>query len=163
MIPLRKDRPDIPPGYGVDEGTGGLAEWAGVATTIDSAELYWVATQLPNGSPHLIPIHAAGLNGIIHLSGDPETRWARNLAASPAMQVGIDHQGKQVMVRGKARLETPTADTFAAVKNNIASKYDWQLGDEPIPMWIVEPTTVLAFEPAEFASSPTRFTFKESE
>ncbi len=152
------ERPDIPPGYGVATDADGLLAWETVATAVAGAEIYWLATLLPSGGPHLVPLHATALDGHVFLSGDEQSRWYRNLGADPRIQVGIEHDELQVMVRGRATHETIEGDRLQQVSESLQSKYGFSF-DQPLPMWVVAPDTVLAFEPARFASSPTRFRF----
>lgn len=135
--------------------------WQLVAETLDSAGIYWISTVNPNGKPHLVPIHAACLGGVVYLAGDPASRWARNLVVSPYLEIGVNHAGLQVMVCGTAHLETPSAERYDELNHNIASKYEWKFDSGPTPMWIVNPDTVIAFDPSRFDSSPTRFEFLE--
>lgn len=157
-----RDRPGIPATYGIKQGPDGMLEWGRVTAAVDSSDIYWVATKSRRGAPHLVPIHSASIGGVVHLSGDPSTKWYRNLADDPTVQVGIDHGGLQVMVRGAARLDTPSPQRWSEMNANLATKYEWQLDGEPLPVWVVRPHTVIAFNPAEFADSPTRFSFEDS-
>jgi len=159
--PMR-DRPTIPSTYGVNQGPAGMLEWGKVSATVDSSDIYWVATKGHRGSAHLVPIHSASMGGIIHLAGDPSTRWYRNLVEDGTVEVGVDHGGLQVIVRGNARLDTPSPEEWSEMNSNLATKYEWQLEGDPFPVWVVEPNTVIAFNPAEFADSPTRFSFEET-
>ena len=108
-----------------------------------------------------MPLHACALDGTVYLSGDDDTRWALNLAADPRIQVGVHHGGLQIMVRGRASHETPDPETFAVLDASLQRKYEFGF-DDPIAMWVVAPDSVLAFDPAQFATSPTRFTFGAS-
>ena len=156
MIPSR-DRPHIPTGYGITESRDGLLEWERVSSAITTADIYWLST-VGRGGPHLVPLHATAVDGEVFLSGDDASRWTRNLTDDQRIQVGLDQDGLQVMVRGAAALETPSRERFELVNGLLKGKYGWSF-DEPLPMWIVSPNTVLAFDPDAFAASPTRFTF----
>ncbi|MGA7271334.1 MAG: pyridoxamine 5'-phosphate oxidase family protein [Acidimicrobiia bacterium] len=153
------ERPDIPDGYGISSDPHGLLTWDVVDGVMTSCDLYWVATTSPEGRPHLIPIHAAYADQRVYLSGDPDTRWYRNLSARPRIEVGAASGNLQVMFRGRAELITPDESTFAAISANISSKYDWEAPHGPT--WQVTPSVVIAFDVADFANSPTRFRFTE--
>lgn len=161
MTKAVRDRPQIPSGYGISEDAEGLLEWSKVVATIDGADIYWVATSNPNGEPHLVPLHAAAVDGTVYLSGDAESRWVKNLGARPTIRVGINHNSLQVIIRGTASTLRPDAELWKSVRANIGTKYEWQFGDEPLHMWPVRATSAIAFDAAEFATSPTRFTFEE--
>lgn len=162
----RADRPQMPPAYGVISEPDGMLEWADVSRLIDAAEIYWVATASPDGAPHLVPLHAAAVAGRIYLSGDPDSRWVRNIGADPRLQVSIDRDDHQVVVRGEGAHRVPDPGLWEAIRANIASKYNWQHGEEPMEMLVVVPRRVLAFDlsgEGSFQTSPTRFTFEEAE
>lgn len=161
MSDIVRDRPRIPSNYGVSTESDGLLAWERVATAIADAEIYWVSTT-DGANPHLIPIHAVSLDGTIYLGGDPATKWARNLTSNPAVDIGVQHDGLQVMVRGTAAWETPTAELHHVMREATDAKYGWSHGDDPVPLWVIRPSKVIAFDPAEFATSPTRFTFEEA-
>lgn len=153
------DRPDIPAEYSVATDRTGLLEWSLVARVLAQARLYWIATSSAR-SAHLVPIHAAYTDGVLSLAGDPNARWYRNLTRDSRLQVGVSDGTVQVVARGRAEKERPGPDRFTRIAANIASKYDWGWDDAP-ELWSMRPTTVLAFDEAAFATSPTRFRFEE--
>lgn len=153
------DRPLIPQAYGISPAPEGLLSWEVVDQALSGCDLYWVATVNPAGGPHLIPIHAAYTDRRIYISGDPATRWCRNLEARPQVEIGAASQSLQIMFGGKAQLITPDEATFASISANIASKYDWE--PTRAPTWKITPASVIALDVADFANSPTRFRFEE--
>lgn len=157
--PEDRDRPDIPEGYGVDTGVAGMLEWDRVREIIDHATIYWIATS-GSAAAHLVPVHAAGLGGTIYAGGDAASRWSRNLAANPTVQVGVEFEGVQVISRGTAVLEEPGPEMLEMINAQVDRKYGFTYGPDPLPMWVLAPQTVIAFDPGEFATSPTRFRFK---
>ncbi len=156
---ITPERPNLPEGYGISAEADGLLAWNIVDQALTSCDIYWVATTSPGGKSHLIPIHAAYAHQRVYLSGDPATRWYRNLTARPEVEIGAAAGDVQVMFRGLAQLITPGESTFASISANIASKYDWEA---PLaPHWEVTPSVVIAFDIADFANSPARFRFEE--
>lgn len=153
-----RDRPDIPEAYGVETDLAGLLEWDRVREAIDDATIYWISTS-GSAASHLVPVHAAGLSGTIYAGGDAASRWSRNLAANPKVQIGVEFEGVQVISRGSAVLEKPGSEMFAAINAQVDRKYGFTYGADPIPMWGLAPQKVIAFDPGEFAASPTRFRF----
>jgi nitroimidazol reductase NimA-like FMN-containing flavoprotein (pyridoxamine 5'-phosphate oxidase superfamily) len=156
-----RDRPVIPAGYGIKSDASGMLEWEKIRDLVSSAETYWVATTGPEGDPHLTPIHASFAADRIYLGGDPETRWWRNLAENAAVQVGIEDGQTHVIFRGRATFTKPSPERFAELAANVASKYEWEM-DESWELWEIAPTTVIAYDLTDFASSPTRFRFGEA-
>lgn len=136
-----------------------MLEWSEVAETLSRARLYWTST-VGMTTPHLTPIHAAFTRDHIFLTGDPLSRWSRNLEETPHIHVGVSEGARQIIVRGRARRHLPDADLFADITANLGSKYGWNLS-EPVEAWDVTPRTVLAFDEESFATSPTRFSFEE--
>ena len=160
MTAPTRDRPEIPAAYGIKSDESGMLEWEQVRGLISSAETYWVATNRPGGAPHLTPIHASFAADRIYLGGDPTTRWSRNLAENPAVQVGIQDGQTHVIFRGRATFTKPSPERFAELAANVASKYEWEM-DEGWELWEITPKTVIAYDLTDFASSPTRFRFGE--
>lgn len=158
MNPTRT-RPDIPDGYGISAADDGLLDWERVANALADANIYWFSTVSAAGTPHLVPLHAAAIDGTIRAAGDPATRWSRNLDTEPRLTVGVEHDGLQVMAKGTAVLETVGAGAIDQINESVQAKYGFSYGAEGLDMWSLSPETVIAFDPGEFATSPTRFTF----
>ena len=131
-----RDRPDIPPAYGVESGVEGTLTWDRVVRALDEAEIYWIASGGSAG-PHLVPVHAAGLAGTIYAGGDQHARWSRNLTTQPITQIGVDFDGLQVISRGVPFLEEPSPEVLARVNRAVDRKYGFSYGDEPLPMWVL--------------------------
>ena len=153
-------RPAIPKSYGIAEGTDGMLTWEEAEAVLSAAEIYWVASSLPDGTPHLIPIWGAWVDGAGYIEGGDETRWARNLAGGGDAHVGADGRGIQVMVRGRAEKVTVDDATQVAIADGYAAKYPYRpQGDE---FWRITPDRVLAWSTSTvgaFAETPTEFGF----
>jgi hypothetical protein len=152
-------RPSIPASYDIATDEAGMLEWNDVAGAIASAPVYWVATTTPAGNPHLIPIWGAWVDDAAYIEGGDDTRWARNLAAGDGrIQIGIDHEGMQIMVRGTATKQTLDPATQQIVANCFAAKYPYRpTGAE---FWTTTARTVLAWRTDDidlFATTPTQF------
>lgn len=75
-------------------------------------------------------------------------------------QIGIEFEGLQVISRGRAVLGEPSSTTLELINDQVDRKYGFTYGSDPLPMWVLAPQTVIAFDPGEFAASPTRFRFQ---
>lgn len=158
----RRDRPQIPAGYGIAQTEEGMLDWPVVEGTLAATEAYWMATVRPDGSPHLTPIWGVWTGQRLYVEGGDDTRWARNLAHRPPIAVGADHNRFQMTIRGRAATVTPDSDRFADIASGYAAKYPYR--PEPHPFWEITPHTVLAWEMSTvdaFQTTPTRFSFYE--
>ena len=80
----------------------------------------------------------------IHFDGSPQTRWARNLIAHPAIAVHPPDAENVVIIEGVARQladDELSAAAWAELDGLYAAKY----GMEGSPYWVVEPRLVLAW------------------
>ena len=96
MTGPRVDRPNVP-GYGIPRSIDGVLPWSWAAERLEHAEIYWLATADADGSPHLIPIWGAWVNGHWYVEGGP-TRWQRNLRANPRMAIHVELTGGEVVI-----------------------------------------------------------------
>ncbi|HWE62925.1 MAG TPA: PPOX class F420-dependent oxidoreductase [Chloroflexota bacterium] len=99
-----------------------------VRALFDGPNYAHVATVLPDGSPHSVPVWVGLEGNQIAFLTDPTSRKARNLAHDPRVALSIsDHEQPYTMaqVRGRvaARLEDETAWTII---DRIAHKYTGQ-------------------------------------
>jgi nitroimidazol reductase NimA-like FMN-containing flavoprotein (pyridoxamine 5'-phosphate oxidase superfamily) len=96
-----------PAGYGFPTSDAGLLSWGVVERLLDRARTYWLGTILPDGRPYATPLWAVWVDGAVYFDGMPSTRWARNLAANPAIEIHLEADGIVVMLEGNAEdLET---------------------------------------------------------
>lgn len=161
MTTPTRDRPGIPPSYGIAASDRGLLEWEEVSEAFGATPNYWVATTHTDGSPHLIPIWGGWANTRLHIEGGDDTLWYRNLERDPRTQVGADHDDLQIMLRGTAWLGR--VDDWTPVEDNYVAKYPYR--PEAKEMWQITPTSVLAWRTDTidaFATTPTRFSFPVS-
>ena len=147
---ITRRRPGIPASYQIAQDEVGMLEWTEVASALDAAPVYWVATVTPSGGPHLIPIWGAWVRDTAFIEGGDETRWARNLAGGDGrVHLGADHEGMQIMVRGVAMI----ADSYEAkYPSRPEGARFWRIAPEHVLAWRVVPIDA-------FASTPTEFVF----
>src|SRR5688572_23080363 len=55
-------------------------QWSDGQHELEAAEVYWVATVLPDGRPHIAPLLSVWLDGALYFSTGPNERKAKNLA-----------------------------------------------------------------------------------
>lgn len=96
-----------------------------VRRVLDGTSIAHLATVLPDGSPHTVPVYV-GAHGdrIVFLTG-PGTVKARNLRRDPRMALSIapvDNPFEPVVVRGQV-VEWIEGDTAWAIIDQLATKY----------------------------------------
>ena len=94
MSDPRVDRPHVP-GYGIPTSTEGVLAWSWAVERLERADVYWLATASASGTPHLIPIWGAWVDGHWYVEGGP-TRWQRNLRENPQMAIHVEGAGSGV-------------------------------------------------------------------
>ncbi|MGN6444161.1 pyridoxamine 5'-phosphate oxidase family protein [Amnibacterium sp.] len=166
--PTRRERPDLPPGYGLPDTDEGLLEWAAVEDRLVAARHYWMATVRPDGRPHLIPRWGVWLEGRFYYDGSPATRHARNLAANPACSLALEDGAHAVIVEGRsdpARAEAKglgrrLADAFGKYHaHGYAPTADAWEGSDGGGLRVLRPRIVLAW--FDYPRDATRFVFAD--
>ena len=95
--------------------------WADVVAAIERAEIFWLSTVRRDGRPHVTPLPAMWLDGVLHFCTGPEEQKARNLAANPncILTTGTDRflSGLDIVVEGRAERVTdaPRLEALAAM------------------------------------------------
>jgi nitroimidazol reductase NimA-like FMN-containing flavoprotein (pyridoxamine 5'-phosphate oxidase superfamily) len=133
-----------------------------VVERLERAEIYWLATAEADGTPHLIPIWGAWVDGHWYVEGGP-TRWQRNLRANPRMAIHVQATDKDVViVEGSAvervAPERDLADRILAGYAKYRPGYEasadhWTDGG----LWELHPTKAFAW--TVFPDDMTRYTF----
>ncbi len=111
------------PGYGISESAEGILPWSWARERLETSRNYWVASVRPDGRPHLMPVWAVWLDGVLYFSTARTSRKARNLYANPNCSVSTEHGNEAVIVEGVAAVEEDPAvltPVWAAYK----TKYD---------------------------------------
>jgi PPOX class probable F420-dependent enzyme len=104
-----------------------------------------LATVLPSGAPHSVPVWTGIEDGRIAFFTQPQSRKARNLARDPRVAISItdhEHPYRMAQVRGRV-VETLDGEPALEAIDRLAVKYTGQ----PFPMrsgvvYLVEPETV---------------------
>jgi PPOX class probable F420-dependent enzyme len=96
-----------------------------VRTAVESTSIAHLATVLPDGSPHSIPLWVSSLDDkIIFLTG-PTSQKARNLQRDPRVALSlapVDNPYEPVIVRGRV-VEWIDGDAGWELVDQIAQKY----------------------------------------
>jgi len=96
-----------------------------VRRSVEGTQLAHLATVLPDGSPHTVPLWVATRGDqIVFLTG-PGSRKARNLRRDPRVALSLTEEGNPyspVIVRGRV-VEWLTGDEAWSVADAIAMKY----------------------------------------
>jgi hypothetical protein len=156
------------PGYGVlPAGQGsGLLPWPEVERRLTVSHDYWCATVCPDGRPHVMPVWGVWLDGRLWFSSGLRSRKARNLAADPRCTLTTDDARDPAVLEGIAERVT-RPDGIAAFADAVNAKYGGGVTVEFLDpavngSYAVRPVRVFALSEADFAGSPTRWTFREA-
>ncbi|TMR17370.1 PPOX class F420-dependent oxidoreductase [Nonomuraea turkmeniaca] len=114
-----------------------------VRRVLDGTSLAHLATVLPDGSPHTVPLWV-GTHGdhVVFLTG-PHSRKARNLRRDPRVALSLapaDNPFQPVIVRGRV-IEWREGDTAWEIIDQISTKYTgkpYPRGEERV-VAVVEP------------------------
>ena len=107
-----------------------------------------LATVLPSGAPHSVPVWTGIEDGRIAFFTQPQSCKARNLARDPRVAISItdhEHPYRMAQIRGRV-VETLEGDPALEAIDRLAVKYTGQ----PFPMrsgvlYLVEPEKVQQF------------------
>ena len=128
-----------------------------VRDLLTRANFAHVATVLPSGGPHSVPVWIALEDGRIAFFTQPGSRKARNLEADPRVAISIvDHDDpyRMAQIRGRV-VETVGGDEALAIMDRMSMRYT----GEPFPVrrgiaLLVEPEKVFEMQ-LPFEHAPT--------
>lgn len=152
---------EAPPVYGFPEGVDGLLPWSYAEERLERARNYWLATTRPDGRPHVTPLWGVWVDGALYFNGLPTARWARNMAANPAVSVHLESGDEVVILEGAAEDVVTDADTGRRVVEAWDAKYG-RLHPEPATdgLFRLRPRTARAWSSGSLADG-TRWRFAE--
>lgn len=105
-------------------------EWARARERFARAQVYWLSSVRRDGRPHVTPLLAVWLDGVVHFCTGPDEQKAANLAGAPlcALTTGSNtlDQGLDVVVEGRA-----VRITDDAALRRVAAGYELKYG----PVW----------------------------
>ncbi len=152
------------PAYGVPTDPEGMLPWSFAEDRLRDSHDYWVATILPDGRPHVMPVWGIWLDDALWFSTDPTSRKGRNLAADPRCTISTANALEPVVLEGTASLvDAPSVERFISASK---AKYATEWVDDAYTFEFFDgktyrtvPTSVFALDAAAFTTSPTRWTF----
>ena len=154
---IERDRPYMPKGYGVGDPQYGFEpiEWSWVVEQISGARNYWVATNRPEGPPHVMPVWGVWVSDRFHFFTDPDSLKGRNIARDPRTVVNLESGDNVVILEGETLLHKSTTEIVSAYE----SKYGISFGDELENVYTLDISKVLAWTESDFPKSATRWQF----
>jgi hypothetical protein len=151
----------MPKGYQAASPDARLLSWSHVVEQLEQALNYWIATTRPDGRPHVTPVWGAWMDDAFYFDGIYTARWARNLAANPAISVHLESGADVVIVEGMGEDVVTDADVGARIVEAWAAKYGRLLPD-PVGggMYRVRPRAVRAW--SQFPDDATCWRFGDA-
>jgi general stress protein 26 len=144
--------------------------WADVVDVLTTSEMFWLSTVRRDGRPHVTPLPAIWLDGVLYFCTGDQEQKSKNLALHPdcVLTTGTNqlHSGLDVVVEGTARRVTdrPLLTQLAALWK---SKLDWDfvVGEDSFRdpdgrnglVFGVAPAKVLSFGKEPYAQTRYRF------
>jgi hypothetical protein len=158
-------------------GDQAAGEWSTARGIVENTSAtYWLATVRPDGRPHVMPIMAVWVNGMLFFAAGQGTRKARNLALNSHCVITVEQEPLDLVIEGSAR-KTRDHATLRSVAERYASVNDWHVGvrdgafhdaegaptagPPPYDVYEVTPKTVFGL-PIGQSFGPTRWRFDQS-
>jgi hypothetical protein len=105
--------------------------WARVDAVLTESEMFWLSTVRADGRPHVTPLPAIWLGGVLNFCVGPLEQKAVNLRANPSCVLttgtNLIRSGLDVVVEGVAERVTAQA-TLVELAARWKSKLDWDYG-----------------------------------
>jgi nitroimidazol reductase NimA-like FMN-containing flavoprotein (pyridoxamine 5'-phosphate oxidase superfamily) len=150
------EAPEPLPGYGLPNRP--QLDWTFVAERMIAATNYWICTASPEGEPHAVPVWGFWHDNHFYFDGSPETLWARNLEANPAMSVHPPDAESVVIVEGAVR-RLDDDDLTVAERDTLSAAYQAKYGMEGRPHYVLVPYLVVAWDSLNLGTM-TRWRFE---
>jgi Pyridoxamine 5'-phosphate oxidase len=120
----RKPVSELDPRYSSDGATP--TPWGKARRQLATSKTYWLATDRPDGRPHVTTIAAIWLDGALHFATGAEERKVNNLARNAQCVVTTGRNvlsGLDVVLEGEAEEVTDNA-TLQRLADAYVAKYD---------------------------------------
>jgi pyridoxine/pyridoxamine 5'-phosphate oxidase len=97
----------------------GVTSWSEASERLAQGKTYWVATARTDGRPHVMPVLAVWMDGMLYFVAAPSSRKAQNLARDPHCVITVSAAALDIVMEGsvrKVRVETRlrrVADVYA--------------------------------------------------
>ena len=147
-------------------------DWNATRRALETAELFWISTVRADGRPHITPLVAVWLEGVLYFCVGPQEQKAVNLRVNPhvILMTGCNQwdTGVDTMVEGDAVRVTDRA-LIARLATAWTTKWDgrWNYGADDdgfrdpegglVMVFAVKPVKVLAFGKGTFSHTRHRF------
>jgi hypothetical protein len=145
--------------------------WSEARRRLVEGGTFWLATALPDGGPHLMPVLGVWAREGLHFVSNERSRKARNLVTEARCVLGLGSAGIDLVVEGTARRVEDEA-ALREVADAYRSKYGWHVsvrkgalhgaegaptaGPPPYLVFVVTVTRAFAFGTSE-PPRPTRY------
>jgi nitroimidazol reductase NimA-like FMN-containing flavoprotein (pyridoxamine 5'-phosphate oxidase superfamily) len=117
---------------------------------MSAAKNYWIATTIPDGSPHAVPVWGVWLADTLYFGGSPDTRWSRNLQHNPRVVVHLDDSSEAVRLHGHVtRMTDPDSEQMTRIDDAYEEKYNMRHGP---PIWQLHLQKVIAWKTMDTAT-----------
>ncbi len=100
--------------------------WGDVRDRIARAGDYWVSTVRASGAPHVRPVFAVWVDGLLVSTTNGTRAKARNLESNPRVSFTTRADGIDVIVEGRAEFVTDE-ELLERIAEAYRSKYGWPL------------------------------------
>src|SRR5215210_965352 len=87
----------------------GLVPWEWAVEQLEVPRNYWLATTRADGSPHVMPLWGAWLDGVLYFDAHPDSQKVRNLRHQPRGVVHLESGGEVVIFEGSVDVEEETS------------------------------------------------------
>lgn len=147
-------------------------EWDETRRALETAEIFWITTVRTDGRPHVTPLVAVWLDGAIHFCTGATEQKAMNLRGNQhvILTTGCNHwdEGLDIVVEGDA-VRVTDVNVLKRLTETWATKWDgrWRYevidggfrgeGVDPIPVFSVTPSKILAFAKGSFSHTRHQF------
>jgi nitroimidazol reductase NimA-like FMN-containing flavoprotein (pyridoxamine 5'-phosphate oxidase superfamily) len=147
--------------------------WDETSRALESAGLFWISTVRADGRPHVTPLVAVWADSVLCFCTGEAEQKAINLRGNPhvVLTTGCNgwEAGLDVMVEGDA-VRISDEDTLTRLAEAWTTKWDgrWHFevrdgsfrhpdGEEPVSVFAVAPSKVLAFTKGAFSHTRHQF------
>lgn len=135
--------------------------WPSVRSRLEEAKQYWLATNRPDGAPHLVPIDGLWVDDIWFYGGSPDTAHRRSVRRDPKATMHLPDPFVAVIVEGTVRpadVSPELGRRLADVANVKYADYGYQNdASSYADALALVPDRVIAW--SSFPKDATRFTF----
>ena len=149
--------------------------WSEVRRRLVDGRFYWLAVAGEAGVPHVRPVLAVWVSGVLHTASGRRARKSAALADGGRCSLSLSTEGMDLVYEGSA-VRVVDGEVLARVGEAYGEKYGWPVqvrdhafhapygaptaGPPPYDVYAVRPEKVFAFGTDDaFAPRSTRFTF----